>query len=178
MKTCFNHPNKKAFSICHNCGKNYCEECLDEGKEYYYCKNPECQEILKKELPIEFLSTSIVCPNCESELELSEEERISGKVHCPECEVLIDFRIKPPKIINRENYVELLSSLNQGDIGLIKSILENANIDYYVFGENYLSAEPLIQPARFFVEEKKLEEAKELLKNYEFRIWGFSSNQY
>jgi hypothetical protein len=71
-----------------------------------------------------------------------------------------------------------LSSLNQVDIGLIKSILGNADIEYYVFGENFLSAEPLLQPARFFVNGNKLEEAKELLKDYDLRIWGFSSNQY
>lgn len=178
MKKCSNHPDRKAYSICHNCGKDYCEECLEEGKEYYYCKNTECQEILKKELPIEILSTNVVCPNCESSLELSEDERISGKVHCPECESLIDFNINPPKVFNRENYVELLSSLNQGDIGLIKSILDNANIEYYIFGENFLSVRPLLQPARFYVNKNKLEEAKELLKDYELHIWGFSSNQY
>jgi hypothetical protein len=178
MKYCSNHLEKKAYSTCHNCGKHYCEECLDEGKEYYYCKSQECQEILKKELPIEILPFNVVCPNCESDLELSEEERISGKVHCPECESLTDFSINPPEVFNRENYVELLSSLNQGDIGLIKSILENANIGYYVFGENYLGAEPLIQPARFYVNKKKLEEARALLKDYDLSIWGFSSNQY
>ncbi len=178
MNTCVNHPDKKAFSICHSCGKAYCEQCLSEGEEYYYCKNYECQEMLKKELHSEGLPINVICPNCETELELSEGERSSGKVHCPECESLIDFKINPPQVLNRKNYVELLSSLNQGDIGLIKSILENANIDYYIFGENYLSAEPLIQPARFFINENKLEEAKVLLKDYEFHIWGFSSNQY
>lgn len=126
----------------------------------------------------EFLPDNVTCPNCETELELTENERISGMVHCPECEVLIDFKIKPPKVINKENYVELLSSLNQGDIGVIKSILGNANIEYYVFGENFLSVDPLIQPAKFYVNEIQLEEAKELLKNFELRIWGASKNEY
>lgn len=177
MKRCSNHPDRKAYSICHNCGKDYCEECLDEGKDFYYCKNPDCHEIIKKELPVEILSANAVCPNCESDLELSEAEKISGRVHCPECESLIDFNQNPPKVLYRESYVELLSSLNQGDIGLVKSILENANIEYYIFGENFLSAEPLLQPARFYVNKKKLREAKELLKDFELRIWGFSNNQ-
>ena len=51
MKYCYNHSDRKAFSLCHGCGKDYCEECLDEGTEYYYCKNPECQKLLKDELP-------------------------------------------------------------------------------------------------------------------------------
>jgi hypothetical protein len=178
MKNCYNHPNEKALSVCHSCGKDYCAECLSEGKEYYYCKNPECQKILNKELQQDKLPANVICPNCESAIELSEEERISGKAHCTECEALIDFNFGPPKILDKEKYVELLSSLNQGDIGLIKSILEDSNIDYYVFGENFLSVDPLIQPARFYVNEEQAEEAKELLKDFELRIWGTSKNQY
>ncbi len=50
MENCVNHPNKKALSACHGCGKHYCESCLDEGKEFYYCKNSECQELFKKRI--------------------------------------------------------------------------------------------------------------------------------
>jgi len=99
-------------------------------------------------------------------------------VHCPECEALIDLEVNPPKISNKENYIELLSSLNQGDIALIKSILDDSNVDYYVFGENFLGADPLIQPARFIVNENQLEEAKEVLKDFKLNIWGTSKNQY
>lgn len=178
MRMCFNHPDKKAFSVCHCCGKDFCRECLSEGEEYYYCKDPKCQEMLKKESHRESLPKIITCPSCGGEIELSEAEKTSGKVHCEECESLIDFNENPPKIINQEKYVELLSSLNQGDIGLIKSILEDANIDYYVFGENFLSVDPLIQPARFYVNEEQLNEAKELLKNFELRIFGASNSRY
>lgn len=178
MKNCFNHPDKKAFSTCHNCNKNYCEECLDEGKEYYYCKSPACREILMKELFKADLPKQLICPNCKNGLELSDDERISGKVHCPECESLIDFKADPPKVLSKENYVELLSSFNQGDIGVIKSILDNSNIDYYVYGENFLSVDPLVQPARFYVNEKQKEAAKELLKDLDLRIFGASTSQY
>lgn len=178
MKNCINHPDKKATSICHGCGKDYCESCLDDGKEFYYCKNLECQKLLKKELYPEFLPPNVSCPNCESDLELTENERISGKVHCPECEALIDFKVDPSKVLPKENYVELLSSLNQGDIGIIKSILEDSNIDYYVFGENFLSVDPLIQPARFYVNGNQIKEAKELLKDFDLHIWGTSRNEY
>jgi hypothetical protein len=177
MKTCSNHPDKKAFSICHGCGKDYCEACLDEGKEYYYCKNSECQKLLLEELPSEPFPINVICPNCTCEIKLEYEERTSGKVHCPECEAVIDLRVNPPKLLNKENYVELLSSLNQGDIVLVKSILEDANIDYYLFGEN-LSSLALIQPTIFFVIESQLEEAKELLKDIKLIIWGYSKNQY
>lgn len=177
MKTCYNHPDKEAISVCHHCGKDYCYECLDEGKEYYYCKNPECQEILRKELAFESMPEYLLCPNCESELEPTEEERLSGQVHCTECDALINYKVHPPEIINKENYIELLSSMNQGDIALIKSILEGTNIDYYVLGENFLSLDPLIQPARFFVNLNQLQDVKELLKGFDLHIWGASANE-
>jgi transcription elongation factor Elf1 len=177
MRTCVNHPGKKAFSICHGCGKDFCELCLDEGKEFYYCKNPECQKILKKELSPEKFAGSLLCPNCNHRIKLSENERISGRVHCSKCESFIDFNINPPRVLHKANYSELVSSLNQGDIGIIKSILDSENIDYYVFGENFLSVDPLIQPARFFVNETQIEKAKELLKDIDLHIWGASSNQ-
>jgi len=177
MTNCCVHIDREALSFCHNCGEYYCEACLAEGKEYYYCGKPECQIALKKEILREGVPENVICPNCESELELSEEERISGKIHCPSCETVIDFNLHPPKVLSREKYVELLSSLNHGDIGLIKSILDDAKISYYVFGENFLSVDPLLQPARFFVNAEQAEEAKELLKNFDLKIWGVSRNQ-
>ena len=175
MKYCVNHPQKEAISICHGCGKDFCELCLVEGPEYYYCKNPQCQELLKKEL-IPELPFEIVCPNCSTPLELSGEERITRKFHCVECDSLINFNYDPPKIFKPESFVELLSSMNQGDISLIKSILDNSEIDYFIYGENFLNVDPLIQPARFFVLSTRLEDARELLKDLEQHIFGLSSS--
>ena len=79
----------------------------------------------------------------------SNEEKKERKVHCPECETTIDFNYDPPKAFNKENYVEFLSSLNQGDIAVIKSVLDDGGIDYYTTGENFLSMDPLIVPAVF-----------------------------
>ena len=44
---CTNHPNKNSLSFCHSCGKYFCEDCLDVGEEYYYCKEEKCQEDIK-----------------------------------------------------------------------------------------------------------------------------------
>ncbi len=175
MENCGNHPERKAISVCHGCGKYFCKSCLDEGKEFYYCKSPSCQELLKKESGAE-LSSRIICPNCSSELDLSNEDRIYRKVHCPECGSLIDFNFDPPKILKSQSYSLLLSTMNQGDIALIKSILDDSNIDYHVFDEEFLSLRPLVQPARFYVADSQMEEAKELLKNFELHIFGLSTN--
>jgi hypothetical protein len=187
MRTCFNHPDKKALSICHGCGKDYCEECLDEGLEYYYCRRPECHSLLLQELSHENRTENhkngsdtekVTCPNCKTEIELTEDEIEEKMVHCPECESLIDLRFDPPYILQKDNYVELLSSLNQGDIAVLKSILDDGQIDYYAFGENTLGTQPFLFPVRFFVNADQLELAKELLKNFDLRIFGTSANNY
>lgn len=187
MKTCFNHPDKKALSKCHGCGKDYCEECLDEGLEYYYCKRPECQSLLLQELSgksatenynNDIVPEKIICPNCKAEIELTEDEAEEKKVHCPNCEALIDLRFDPPHALQRDNYIELLSSLNQGDIALLKSILDDGQIDYYVFGEGTLGTQPFLFPVRFFVNADQIELAKELLKNFDLKIFGPSAGTY
>jgi len=170
MKTCVNHPQKEAFGSCHNCGRDYCADCLDEGSEYYYCRLPQCQQEMHKKL----LPEDISCPNCASVLKLSFSERQKKKVHCPQCEAFINFNQDPPQVLPKEEYVLLLTSLNQGDIGVIKSILDNSNIDYYMSGENFLTVEPLIQPARFFVNVNDIKMAGELLKDYNLNPWGAS----
>jgi hypothetical protein len=67
--------------------------------------------------------------------------------------------------------------MNQGDLGIIKSILDDGSIDYFVNGENFLSVDPLIQPASIMVREDQLDEANEIIKNFELHIFGVSSNQ-
>ena len=70
-----------------------------------------------------------------------------------------------------------MSSMNQGDLGIIKSMLDDGSIDYFVTGENFLSVDPLIQPARIMVREDQLDEANEIIKNFELHIFGVSLNQ-
>ena len=178
MRTCPNHPDSEAEYVCHGCGKYYCKSCLTEEGDYYFCDEPACQKLLQAERNKELLLPSyIACPNCQSELNLDENERRSGKIHCPECEAFIDFTTDPPTVKNKKEYTLLFSSLNQGDIGIVKSILDDGEIDYYVFGENFLSVDPLIQPARFFIANDQIDEAKELLKDFTFKTFGTSMRQ-
>ena len=100
MKTCINHPGRKAYSICHGCGKNYCEECLTAGKEFYYCNNPECQKLLREEFNAGFQEEEITCPNCGTILELSEDEKKFRKVRCPECDAFLDVKKNHPKTLS------------------------------------------------------------------------------
>jgi hypothetical protein len=42
MENCINHPDRESYSVCHNCVKPNCQDCLTEGGEYYFCENPDC----------------------------------------------------------------------------------------------------------------------------------------
>ncbi len=172
MEKCINHPERNAYSICHSCGRHFCEECLTSGNEYYFCNSPECQKILQEELQ----GKLIVCPNCGSDLSISEDELKSSGFRCPECDSFIVLPDGKPEVLADKNYVQLLSSLNQGDIAIIKSMLDDAEVDYYVTGENFLGVRPLLEPAIFFVNEKDLELAREILKDFELHLFGFSTN--
>ena len=41
---CVVHKDRRALSFCHSCKKFYCAECLVQGQQYYYCKDPACQD--------------------------------------------------------------------------------------------------------------------------------------
>ena len=176
MEYCLNHPDREAYSVCRNCGNPYCQDCLTEGGDYYYCKKPECQMAKKNELTSE-LSLQIICPSCQSTIAIDKNEQRKKLVRCPECDILVNLAVNPPEIIKDKNYVQILSSMNQGDLGIIKSMLDDGGIDYFVNGENFLSVDPLIQPARVVVREDQFDEAKEIIKDFELHIFGVSSNQ-
>lgn len=172
MESCYNHPEKKAYSICRSCGMHFCEDCLTAGTEFYYCKSPECRQKLEEETPWK----KIICPNCLSLLEINESELKSAGLHCPECDTFMILVDSKSEAVEDNNYIQFLSSLNQGDIAIIKSMLDNAGVDYYVTGENFLGVSPLVEPAIFYVNDKDLKLAKEILKDFELHLFGFSAN--
>jgi hypothetical protein len=53
--------------------------------------------------------------------------------------------------------------------------LDDGNIDYFIFGENFLGVRPLLEPARILVNDTQIDEVKELLKNIELNILGVST---
>ncbi len=176
MEKCYNHPERNAYSLCHSCGRHFCEDCLTAGVEFYYCNSAECQKRLKADLQNSLNDRDIVCPNCQSELNISYEELQIGGFRCPECDSFIVLLNGKPEVLADKNYVQLLSSINQGDIAIIKSMLDDAEVDYYATGENFLSVRPLLEPVIFYVNELNLELAKEILKDFELHLFGFSTN--
>jgi len=49
---------------------------------------------------------NIICPYCETELELSESEISTKKFRCPECMSFLNFNFNPPKVISGEDFTE------------------------------------------------------------------------
>jgi hypothetical protein len=47
--SCFIHPTRRAFSVCHSCGRSFCSDCLVEGDEFYYCRDEACQNALSQD---------------------------------------------------------------------------------------------------------------------------------
>lgn len=124
-KYCIEHPYTEALSVCHGCGLDYCEECLSEGKEYYYCKKPECLKLLKEELG--------------------------------------DDQLQSPEVPHDDNVnlIEIYHSRNDAKTAVLKSIFDNANIQYCTYGENYRKG------VAFLVNENQIKEVKEIIKAFE-----------
>lgn len=169
MENCYNHPERKAHSICHNCGRSFCEDCLTVGTEFYYCKSPECQKKFNEDIESELSQEEIICPNCQSILHISKEELGSAGFRCMECESYIIILNGRPESLEDKNYIRLLSSVNQEDTAVIKSLLDDAGVDYYVTGENSFYG-----PVVLFVNEKQINLAKEILKDFKLYAYGSS----
>ncbi len=120
------------------------------------------------------------CPNCGAEYR-------EGFTHCPDCDVelvkdLPDRKAQlDVKTASEDNdnktFIPVLSTYNLGDIALIRSILDNEGIEYYLQGENTSSIRGYMDPTILMVRNNQVDTVKELLKNFDLK-WGmFSANQ-
>lgn len=97
------------------------------------------------------------CPECRSEY-------ITGVGFCDACGIPLVAElptVPPPEFVE---YEEILSTPNPGEIALIKSLLEEAGIDFRFFAE--VAGPPLALPARLLVPKDRGEEAKEILDRF------------
>jgi len=97
------------------------------------------------------------CPICESEY-------IAGVSVCEECgtPLVAELPAAPPR--EYVAYEEILSTLNPGEIALMKSLLEEAGIDFRFLTE--IAGPPLALPARLLVPKDRVREAKALLEHF------------
>ena len=117
------------------------------------------------------------CPKCGAEYR-------EGFTHCSDCDVdlvkeLPKEKTKPIREATEDDktFIGVLSTYNLGDIALIRSILDNEGIEYYLQGENTASIRGYMDPTILMVRSDQVEVVKELLKDFDAK-WGmFSANQ-
>ncbi|MCJ7784312.1 MAG: DUF2007 domain-containing protein [Desulfobacterales bacterium] len=110
------------------------------------------------------------CPKCRSEY-------VPGIKVCPECRKRLVAKLprvkKPlPQKMGRAGFAELMITFNPSDIALIKSILDSAGIRYHFKNENFVSVNPLIQPATLMVGCGQVIVARKLLKSLKIKFWA------
>jgi hypothetical protein len=98
------------------------------------------------------------CPICRTEY-------LENVGHCVDCgEALVD---QLPEIIppGYHEYETLLSTFSPADIAIIKSLLDDSEIDYYFHGENSSFMQPFAVPAILMVRKDQASDARTLLKD-------------
>jgi hypothetical protein len=107
------------------------------------------------------------CPNCGAEY-------VEGIIECSDCRVPLVIERPAAKDMEQPEFEKILTIFNVGDIAVIKSVLDSAQIEYIFDGENFNLVDPMIQPARLFVKSSQAAMAKELLKEMNLHFWSLS----
>ena len=99
------------------------------------------------------------CPECGSEYR-------EGFTKCADCRVHLVY--EPPAVSRGEpkfmDLEEVLSTIDSGEIALVKSILDAEEISYIAQGEHSHSLQSPI-PVRFLVAKEDIARAREVLDN-------------
>jgi len=117
------------------------------------------------------------CPKCGAEYR-------AGFTHCSDCDVDLVEELPQEISINKDNegegnvtFIPILSTYNLGDVALIKSILDNDEIEYFLQGENTEYVSACMDPVILMVRGDQVNIVKELLKDFDVK-WGmFSANR-
>ena len=101
------------------------------------------------------------CPKCRTEFK-------EGFTECSDCFVPLVDNLPPeePKPIPEYvDFKEIMTSSDPGEIAIVKSILDDHQISYFVQGENFSSYYGGI-PARILVPKDNVQDAKDLLQDF------------
>ncbi|MGB3480041.1 MAG: DUF2007 domain-containing protein [bacterium] len=99
------------------------------------------------------------CPKCRAEY-------VAGITVCADCDVpLVDRLPEEGKYIHTKlKYVEVLITSNVGELVLVKSVLDDAGIEYFIRGEHLQIAYSAADPARLMVREDYVKEVQKILQ--------------
>ncbi|HET9870602.1 MAG TPA: hypothetical protein VFR02_08925 [bacterium] len=122
---CLNHPSRKVLGFCHVCGDRLWWECLEEGRQYYYCRKPKCQRAWRESLLSE-------CPSC--------GKPVRGKpIFCRAC----GYRLEPISAEETDDLVTVARFGTSLEAQLAQTKLTAERIASYVGDEHVVSLMPL-----------------------------------
>lgn len=107
------------------------------------------------------------CPDCGAEYR-------EGITACADCGIPLVAQPPAKTRYDPEEFDEILETYNPGDIAMIRSLLDAAGIDYYIFDENFNNIRPLVEPARLFVARSQEEQAREILRDLDLSYRGIN----
>ncbi|MDZ7268612.1 MAG: DUF2007 domain-containing protein [candidate division KSB1 bacterium] len=111
------------------------------------------------------------CPNCEAEYG-------PGIFLCADCHLPLVSGL-PEKAVPAQAvpYVPVLATFKSADLIVIKSLLEDAGLDYHTEGENFhYLGYPMVQSVKLHVRADQVETARALLANQVLRDRAVSSD--
>jgi len=101
------------------------------------------------------------CPQCKSEY-------IQGIFRCPDCDIDLVYTLPEetdkPVIDKDVEFVEIMTTYDAGVLTVVKSILDDINIPYFIKGEHSVYVFSHIYPARVLVIKHEAEKVQQLLK--------------
>ena len=111
----------------------------------------------------------MICPKCKSEYR-------EGYYRCSSCNIDLVLEIPSEPEQEREfiEWKEVLATKNNGDIALLKSLLDSENITYYFHGEHFNLVRPWVEPAILMVDRNDLEKTKDLINDLELSFRGIA----
>ncbi len=98
------------------------------------------------------------CPACRTEYEENIEK-------CVDCGAKLVSELPEELPPEYYDYELILSTFNPADIAVIRSILDNSDLDYYFHGENSAFMQPFAVAARLMVRKDQADDARALLKD-------------
>jgi len=107
------------------------------------------------------------CPVCRSEY-------VEGITECYDCRVGLVRELADESAAHPIEFEEVLRTYNQGDLAVIRSVLDDVEIEYFFRGEIFNLTYPLIQPARLFVRKDQVLRVTELLSGLNVAFMGVS----
>lgn len=67
----------------------------------------------------------------------------------------------------------ILKTYNHGDIAFIQSLLKANDITFFIEGEHFMQLRPLVQPAVIKVDKTRVDDAREILKDFKSGNFGY-----